>query len=72
MATSSPTTTNDLSMVLPRVLIVSRRTVRKNKFVDFVGEIKKPTLSVSPWDTAKLTHAKITINNSTKEFKLLY
>ncbi|XVF81893.1 hypothetical protein PTKIN_Ptkin15bG0192500 [Pterospermum kingtungense] len=22
----------------PRVLIVSRRTVRKNKFVDFVGE----------------------------------
>ncbi|KAK9742513.1 hypothetical protein RND81_03G178500 [Saponaria officinalis] len=24
--------------VLPRVLIVSRRTVRKNKFVDFVGE----------------------------------
>lgn len=30
--------TNDLSLVLPRVLIVSRRTVRKNKFVDFVGE----------------------------------
>lgn len=28
----------DLSHVLPRVLIVSRRTVRKNKFVDFVGE----------------------------------
>ncbi|WVZ72171.1 hypothetical protein U9M48_020675 [Paspalum notatum var. saurae] len=28
----------DLSRVLPRVLIVSRRTVRKNKFVDFVGE----------------------------------
>lgn len=28
----------DLSCVLPRVLIVSRRTVRKNKFVDFVGE----------------------------------
>lgn len=27
----------DLSCVLPRVLIVSRRTVRKNKFVDFVG-----------------------------------
>ncbi|VFQ99951.1 unnamed protein product [Cuscuta campestris] len=27
-----------LSTVLPRVLIVSRRTVRKNKFVDFVGE----------------------------------
>ncbi|KAF5450924.1 hypothetical protein F2P56_031236, partial [Juglans regia] len=26
------------SMILPRVLIVSRRTVRKNKFVDFVGE----------------------------------
>lgn len=25
-------------MILPRVLIVSRRTVRKNKFVDFVGE----------------------------------
>ncbi|KAJ3700857.1 hypothetical protein LUZ61_004562 [Rhynchospora tenuis] len=36
MAASS--LTNDLSMVLPRVLIVSRRTVRKNKFVDFVGE----------------------------------
>lgn len=29
---------DDLSMILPRVLIVSRRTVRKNKFVDFVGE----------------------------------
>ncbi|PRQ40290.1 putative gamma-glutamyl-gamma-aminobutyrate hydrolase [Rosa chinensis] len=29
---------SDLSMVLPRVLIVSRRTLRKNKFVDFVGE----------------------------------
>ncbi|KAM0867081.1 hypothetical protein ACQ4PT_042225 [Festuca glaucescens] len=28
----------DLSRILPRVLIVSRRTVRKNKFVDFVGE----------------------------------
>lgn len=28
----------DLSMILPRVLIVSRRTVRKNKFVDFVGK----------------------------------
>lgn len=28
----------DLASVLPRVLIVSRRTVRKNKFVDFVGE----------------------------------
>lgn len=27
-----------ISSVLPRVLIVSRRTVRKNKFVDFVGE----------------------------------
>ncbi|XP_010554430.1 PREDICTED: uncharacterized protein LOC104824153 [Tarenaya hassleriana] len=29
---------DDLSRILPRVLIVSRRTVRKNKFVDFVGE----------------------------------
>ncbi|XP_022770018.1 uncharacterized protein LOC111313609 isoform X1 [Durio zibethinus] len=29
---------NDLSVILPRVLIVSRRSVRKNKFVDFVGE----------------------------------
>ncbi|KAJ8769835.1 hypothetical protein K2173_008244 [Erythroxylum novogranatense] len=29
---------SDLSIILPRVLIVSRRTVRKNKFVDFVGE----------------------------------
>ncbi|OIW12368.1 hypothetical protein TanjilG_04117 [Lupinus angustifolius] len=29
---------SDLSMILPRVVIVSRRTVRKNKFVDFVGE----------------------------------
>ncbi|KAK9115443.1 hypothetical protein Syun_022240 [Stephania yunnanensis] len=28
----------DLSTILPRVLIVSRRTVRKNKFVNFVGE----------------------------------
>ncbi|KAM0882414.1 hypothetical protein ACQ4PT_032316 [Festuca glaucescens] len=31
-------TSPDLSRILPRVLIVSRRTVRKNKFVDFVGE----------------------------------
>lgn len=31
-------TASDISMILPRVLIVSRRTVRKNKFVDFVGE----------------------------------
>ncbi|TKY50490.1 glutamine hydrolase [Spatholobus suberectus] len=29
---------SDLSVILPRVVIVSRRTVRKNKFVDFVGE----------------------------------
>ncbi|KAK4776235.1 hypothetical protein SAY87_024196 [Trapa incisa] len=29
---------SDLSAILPRVLIVSRRTLRKNKFVDFVGE----------------------------------
>ncbi|KAJ4974709.1 hypothetical protein NE237_007883 [Protea cynaroides] len=29
---------SDLSSIFPRVLIVSRRTVRKNKFVDFVGE----------------------------------
>ncbi|KAM1380229.1 hypothetical protein ACFX2I_021984 [Malus domestica] len=29
---------SDLSTVLPWVLIVSRRTVRKNKFVDFMGE----------------------------------
>ncbi|GER24943.1 class I glutamine amidotransferase-likesuperfamily protein [Striga asiatica] len=29
---------SDLSVILPRVLIVSRRCVRKNKFVDFVGE----------------------------------
>lgn len=28
----------DLSAILPRVIIVSRRCVRKNKFVDFVGE----------------------------------
>lgn len=29
---------SDLSVILPRVLIVSRRSLRKNKFVDFVGE----------------------------------
>ncbi|CAJ2665259.1 unnamed protein product [Trifolium pratense] len=29
---------SNLSIILPRVLIVSRRTLRKNKFVDFVGE----------------------------------
>ncbi|XP_020595193.1 uncharacterized protein LOC110035300 [Phalaenopsis equestris] len=29
---------SDLSTILPRVIIVSRRCVRKNKFVDFVGE----------------------------------
>ncbi|KAJ0043387.1 hypothetical protein Pint_18730 [Pistacia integerrima] len=34
----------DLSVILPRVLIVSRRTVRKNKFVDFVGTLA-PLLS---------------------------
>ncbi|KAH8483320.1 hypothetical protein H0E87_027924 [Populus deltoides] len=28
----------DLSVILPRVLIVSRRSLRKDKFVDFVGE----------------------------------
>ncbi|CAM9834233.1 unnamed protein product, partial [Phaeothamnion confervicola] len=28
----------ELTQALPRVLIVSRRTVRKEKFVDFVGE----------------------------------
>ncbi|XP_044468484.1 putative glutamine amidotransferase GAT1_2.1 [Mangifera indica] len=28
----------NLSVILPRVLIVSRRTIRRNKFVDFVGE----------------------------------
>ncbi|KAK4755165.1 hypothetical protein SAY87_008922 [Trapa incisa] len=28
----------DLSTILPRILIVSGRSVRKNKFVDFVGE----------------------------------
>lgn len=31
-------TVERLASVLPRVLIVSRRTVRKNKFVNFVGE----------------------------------
>ncbi|XP_028785676.1 putative glutamine amidotransferase GAT1_2.1, partial [Neltuma alba] len=35
---SSITMSSDLSVILPRVLIVSRRSVRKNKFVDFVGE----------------------------------
>jgi gamma-glutamyl-gamma-aminobutyrate hydrolase PuuD len=30
---------SDLSIILPRVLIVSRRTIRKNKFVDFVGKL---------------------------------
>ncbi|XP_021749491.1 uncharacterized protein LOC110715227 [Chenopodium quinoa] len=35
---TSEKVSSDLSMILPRVLIVSRRTVRKNKFVDFVGE----------------------------------
>lgn len=33
--------TDLLSRILPRVLIVSRRTLRKNKFVDFVGMLKK-------------------------------
>ncbi|XP_076952556.1 putative glutamine amidotransferase GAT1_2.1 [Bidens hawaiensis] len=30
--------TSDLADILPRVIIVSRRSLRKNKFVDFVGE----------------------------------
>ncbi|GJX49935.1 putative glutamine amidotransferase [Tanacetum coccineum] len=30
--------TTDLAVILPRVIIVSRRSLRKNKFVDFVGE----------------------------------
>ncbi|XP_074581885.1 putative glutamine amidotransferase GAT1_2.1 [Curcuma longa] len=34
----APSSDSDLSKLLPRVLIVSRRCVRKNKFVDFVGE----------------------------------
>jgi hypothetical protein len=38
---STPTSASDdelaVASVLPRVLVVSRRTVRKNKFVDFVG-----------------------------------
>ncbi|XP_057542711.1 putative glutamine amidotransferase GAT1_2.1 [Amaranthus tricolor] len=38
MGSSEEGVNSDLSMILPRVLIVSRRTVRKNKFVDFVGE----------------------------------
>ncbi|KAM0022301.1 putative gamma-glutamyl-gamma-aminobutyrate hydrolase [Helianthus debilis subsp. tardiflorus] len=29
---------SDLAVILPRVIIVSRRSLRKNKFVDFVGE----------------------------------
>ncbi|KAK9071401.1 hypothetical protein SSX86_009970 [Deinandra increscens subsp. villosa] len=29
---------SDLAGILPRVIIVSRRSLRKNKFVDFVGE----------------------------------
>lgn len=34
---TSEKVSSDLSTIMPRVLIVSRRTVRKNKFVDFVG-----------------------------------
>ena len=30
----------ELCEALPRVLIVSRRTLRKNKFVDFVGQLR--------------------------------
>ena len=39
-----------LASVLPRVLIVSRRTVRKNKFVDFVGKslLTEKTLTILP------------------------
>jgi hypothetical protein len=36
----------ELSSVLPRVLIVSSRTVRKNKFVNFVGELLSLSLSL--------------------------
>lgn len=39
----------ELSKVLPRVLIVSRRTVRKNKFVNFVGETGPLHLSAVPF-----------------------
>ncbi|GER38612.1 heparanase 1-like protein, partial [Striga asiatica] len=35
---SESESSSDLSVILPRVVIVSRRCVRKNKFVDFVGE----------------------------------
>ncbi|ERN17255.1 hypothetical protein AMTRI_Chr12g235200 [Amborella trichopoda] len=38
MGSSADDASHQLSMAFPRVLIVSRRTVRKNKFVDFVGE----------------------------------
>jgi len=37
----------ELSSVLPRVLIVSSRTVRKNKFVNFVGELVSVCVCVS-------------------------
>ncbi|KAD7479283.1 hypothetical protein E3N88_02419 [Mikania micrantha] len=36
--TGTAMSTSDLAGVLPRVIIVSRRSLRKNKFVDFVGE----------------------------------
>eukprot|EP01018_Ginkgo_biloba_P022505 Gb_23243 [translate_table: standard] len=38
MVMNDPPAATELASVHPRVLIVSRRTVRKNKFVDFVGE----------------------------------
>jgi len=46
----------DLSRVLPRVLIVSRRTVRKNKFVDFVGEFSFPIAAGGITETERFRH----------------
>lgn len=47
MSMSMSSSPADLSRVLPRVLIVSRRTVRKNKFVDFVGEFSDRLISIA-------------------------
>ncbi|KAK1410387.1 hypothetical protein QVD17_36924 [Tagetes erecta] len=37
-SSQTPMSTSVLAGILPRVIIVSRRSLRKNKFVDFVGE----------------------------------
>ncbi|KAH7528157.1 hypothetical protein FEM48_Zijuj05G0042000 [Ziziphus jujuba var. spinosa] len=73
---------NPQSQIQPRVLIVSRRSLRKNKFIDFVGEDVHPSLyetqapTLSPQELEGITklHSSYTAIDREKdliEFKLV-